>query len=202
MGYRFEETSEGLTLFNVEIMSTLTRVDRPQMPFDIDVTWLNKAVTVFMERKQVLNRRPLAMRRHNVKGLPAEVVGRLDNLRVENNWIIGDVTVTNPLAIEKLKRGEFPTRSAEFDPERHLLWGLSLTEGQEGHFDDDLPELVLEELVHLGIVKTTQTFDKHTNLLLLDSKENLAMLSPEDISMIRTLIAEGIRSAFSGCANR
>lgn len=144
MRYKAKKIDKGLLVQNVELMSYVTKKDRPNMSREVDIAWLNKAVETFLSQKP--NKLPRLLRRHNEPGNPAEVIGTVDNLRVEGDWLVGDILVTEPQAQAKLLRGELPSRSAEFSPGRHLFWGLSLIDGEEGHFDQVLPDLRVEHL--------------------------------------------------------
>lgn len=195
MAYEFEQLANGsLVIKNVEVMTTLAMDDRPELKkrgHGIDMVWLKKTLDVFEARKTI-GKLPFLMRRHNKPDREAEVIGRLDNLHLANDWIVADVLVTNPEAIEKIKRGEMPTRSAEFAPSRNLIWGLSLIEGQEGHFDSKLPELVLEELV---LLKAADDICHETLNRTIELKEQQMPLTDEDLVKLGSLIDSAVEKA-------
>lgn len=187
MPYDFEMQGDNLVVRGVEVMTTLAKSDRPELKEDIDTAWLKKAIKTFEDDKKE-GKRPQLLRRHNTKNTPAEVIGRLDNLRMQDGWLVADILVTNPDAIDKLKRGEMPSRSAEFSPGRNFLKGLSLIEGQEGHFDSRLPELVLQELVLLHTTEDGLQVQMNRPI----TQEQTNMLTTEDLAQLKSLIAETV----------
>lgn len=187
--YTATKTEKGLVVRDVELMSYVSRAERPKMSVDVDRQWLQKAVDVYYAR--LPGKLPRLLRRHNYSTLPAEVIGTVENLRVAGDWLVGDLTVTEPAAIDKLLRGELPSRSAEFSPGRHLFWGLSLIDGEEGHFDDSLPDLRVE---HLAKIESDN--DIQDDLVCLsykepdmELKEQLAALQAENAELKTKLAA-------------
>ncbi len=137
---------EGILVFDVPVMSLLGKDERPdfRMVADIGGEWFRKAMNTFRDLK-AMGKLPRLLRRHNKPTLEADVIGRLLELRWEEPWLKADALVTDPEAIDQVKRGELPSLSAEFTPDRFYLWGLSLIGGEEGHFDRELPDLLLKD---------------------------------------------------------
>ena len=188
MPYDFDELANGsLVIKDVEVMTTLAMEERPELiklGRGIDMAWLRKTIEVF-EQLKATGKRPFLLLRHNKKDRAAEVIGRLDNLHLANNWIVADVLVTNPDTIEKIKRGEMPNRSPEFSPGRNLIWGLSLIEGQEGHLDSRLPELVLKELV---LLEAADDLCHEMLNLSLELKERTMSFTDEDLVKLAAMV--------------
>lgn len=161
-GKKFEKLADGSVLVpNVEIMSYLKAGDRPEfkMPGDCDDAWFQRveATCRLMEAK---GKFPRLLRGHNEPGKPAEVIGKLRNVRWESPWLRADVLATEPAAIGKLSRGEFPSRSAEFYYGTAHLHALSLTEGEPGHFEEELSDLALADAAGIDELKKLKAGDK------------------------------------------
>lgn len=196
MPYEYEDRPNGLFVRDVELMTTLAMNDRSELKrlgMDIDIPWFEKTIVNFKARR-AMGRRPQLYRGHNTKTKAAPVIGRLDNLRInDSNWLTADILVTDPEVAEKFRRGEMTNRSAEFSPGLNYLKGLSLLDGHEGHFDSRLPELVLEELT----LKKAEGDEEILFVTLnrpIELKEETMALSTEDIAMLRTLIQEELVS--------
>jgi hypothetical protein len=153
MKYRWEEHADStITVYDMEIMGTLRAGVRG--PKAIDIKWLRNSVDVY-KRWQALGRNMLLLLGHNdfKNNRQAPVIGKLYDPFVDEprGLLIAKRThVTDPNAVNKFKRGEFPTRSSEFIPDAGLVWGLSMLEGFPGHFDSQwnettFPEIILEE---------------------------------------------------------
>lgn len=145
--YVYTRTEEGLLVPRTELMTFISPDERPDFGMGavgVDETWLQAAAktAAIMAAKRKL---PRLLERHNSFILPADVIGRVLGMRYERPWLIGDALITNPAACGKAARGEYPSRSAEFLFEDRYVWGLSLICGQEGHFDEELPDFVLAE---------------------------------------------------------
>lgn len=128
---------------------------------DINRKWMDAAVSTFGKQK-ALGKLPLLWDAHNEKGKAAKVIGRLDNLRVQDMdgspWMVADVIITDEAHKAKFLAGASPSKSVEFQPDNHYLRGLALLDGHEGHFDygipDFVPEGLYDELVALGADST------------------------------------------------
>ena len=124
IGYRWEDITlpsgePAIRVFDIEVMSMLTPDERPEFMLAeaIDGKFFNDVVSLF-DQKEAKGKSTHLLLRHNKPNEEAEVIGRLERLRWEEPWLMTDAVVTNPEAIAKLKRGELPCRSAEFDPDR------------------------------------------------------------------------------------
>lgn len=172
-GYRFTEHNDGsLTVHDVELFAQMHRNSNPALAahgVDIDERWMQQALNV-ARMNESKGKEPLLLRGHNQPDRPAEIVGTLTNLRYRAPWIVADIHATEPTVIAKLKRGEMRKRSAEFKADTHHIWGLSLIDGQEGHFDEELPDLVLS-------ATTDSASDKLREAVMLASDQGRVSLS-------------------------
>lgn len=147
LAYDWTETDAGLLVRDVEFMSYVSPEDRPDfgLKAPIDAEWFKDAVKTFADRKAKGKAGAYVFLGHNKWSAESQIIGRIENLSFRDHWLRGDMLITNPIAIAAMKRGELPTRSAEFSPARKLFWGLALIMGQEGHFDEELPDLILAD---------------------------------------------------------
>jgi hypothetical protein len=149
---------------------------------NIDDVWMAKAIETFAEQKRV-GKMPLLWDRHNTREAAAQVIGRLDNMRVEDfngePWLFADVVIVDEAHKQKFLEGKSPSKSVEFQPDSYYMRGLALLDGHEGHFDygipDFVPEGLYEELKALGL-STDAT-------VMCYSKINNAMGAPMDFSL-------------------
>lgn len=143
MGYKSEQLAEGLLVKDVELMSYMLPPEKG-LTEPIDEGWFEAAVKLFDERKAngKLARVKLG---HKAE---APVIGRVVRLEFRKPWLRGDLLLTEPSAIEAYKRGEFPSLSSEFVALKSypLFWGVALIGGDAGHFDEERPDFVPEEL--------------------------------------------------------
>ena len=162
----WKRVEEGLLILDVPVMSLLGMDERPDfdLPIDLDGNWFLRAIKTFEDLK-LTGKLPRLLRRHNHQELEADVIGRLLNLRWEEPWLKADALVTEPEAQEQVLRGELPSLSAEFDPHRAYIWGLSLIGGEEGHFDRELPDLLLKD-EEVGEKKLAKIPEERRSLLL------------------------------------
>lgn len=143
MGYKSEQIAEGLLVKDVELMSYMLPPEKG-LTEPVDEGWFDAAVKLFNERKAngKLARVKLG---HKAE---APVIGRVVRLEFRKPWLRGDLLLTEPSAIEAYKRGEFPSLSSEFVALKSypLFWGVALIGGDAGHFDEERPDFVPEEL--------------------------------------------------------
>jgi hypothetical protein len=159
MAYRTKQLDNGsLRVFDVPLMGPQKLREKQFKVKDINEGWMKKALETF-ETQQAKGKLPLLWNRHNERNKAAEVIGRLDNLRIEHldgePWLYADVLITDEVEIEKFLKGKSPSKSVEFQPDNYYLRGLALLDGQEGHFDygipDFVPEGLYDELKALGM---------------------------------------------------
>lgn len=139
---------------------------------NIDRAWMEKALDTFKLLKGK-GKMPYLWDRHNERGVAAEVIGRLDNLRIKeldgDDWLYADVIITDERHKQKFLEGKSPSKSVEFQPDNYYLRGLALLDGHEGHFDygipDFVPEGLYDELKALGL-------EPDANTVLCHSKAN------------------------------
>lgn len=172
--YPWRQTPDGLLVLGVELMGLIDPAERPDFGLPapgVDAEWMQRAAKT-AELMRDKGKFPRLLRQHNQPERAAEVVGKVLNVRWQAPWLVGDLLITNPDAAGKAARGEFPSRSAEFRFESAYLHGLALIEGAEGHFDEELPDLSLqdqaglEELRQLGLPETGRARRCHTALPL------------------------------------
>lgn len=141
-----EPFGEGLFVPGFESLGLISIDERPDfwLDKDIDAAWMELAVDTgrLQEAKQKFARLLL---RHNgwMPGDEADVIGRIFSLTWVPPFLNSDIFITEPSAQGMAARGELPSRSAEFKPDSHLVWGLSMIKGAEGQFDEEWPDFVL-----------------------------------------------------------
>lgn len=191
LGYNWEQievedpaTGEKLTAVrvrNVEVMSLIRPEERPDFAMSepgVDTVWLKSAIAM-AQQLQAEGKYPKLFLRHNKPYEEAPVIGRLENLRWEAPWIVADVVVTNPEAIEMLKRGELPTRSAEFNYATRHLWGMALIQGEKGHFDTEIPEMILKDSIYTEVMQLAGDPKSNRTLVLSRQLKLEAKMDPE-----------------------
>lgn len=158
MGYKTTKLENGaLVVHDVPLMGEQQLTEKHFKNKNIDRAWMSKALATFAKQREI-GKRPLLWDAHNSKDKAAKVIGRLDNLRINEldgqAWLFADVIITEPSQQEKFLAGGAPSKSVEFQPDNFYLRGLALLDGHEGHFDygipDFVPEGLYEELVALG----------------------------------------------------
>lgn len=159
MGYKTETLKSGALLVrDVPLMGPQKLTEKHFKVKDINGKWMSRAIETFAEQKRV-GKMPLLWDRHNTREEAAQVIGRLDNLRVEEHngepWLYADVIITDEMHKQKFLEGKSPSKSVEFQPDSYYMRGLALLDGHEGHFDygipDFVPEGLYEELKALGL---------------------------------------------------
>lgn len=172
-------------------MSTMTLTEKHFEVKNIDRAWLERSLQTFQDNK-AKGKMPYLWDRHNSRETPAQVIGRLDNLRIEDEWLYADVIITDEKHQQKFLAGKSPSKSVEYQPDNYYLRGLALLDGHEGHFDFEVPDFVPEglydELVALGLNP-----DAHTVLC-----NSTAPVAKTEINMnadeLKTLLAENNRT--------
>lgn len=158
MGYKTTKLENGaLVVHDVPLMGEQQLTEKHFKNKTIDRKWMTRALETFSKQREI-GKRPLLWDAHNSKDKAAKVIGRLDNLRINElegqAWLYADVIITEPSQQEKFLAGGAPSKSVEFQPDNFYLRGLALLDGHEGHFDygipDFVPEGLYEELVALG----------------------------------------------------
>ncbi len=141
MPFKAEQVENGLLIKGVSLGGTVTKDERDllkHIDMDIDEGWYEKAIHTF--NMQRAKNKIGAKIFHNHGG---PQIGRIENVELTGRWLYGDLLITNPDAIEKVKRGELVSRSLDLAPTRHVIEGVSLLD-HEGHFDEDVEDLVIE----------------------------------------------------------
>lgn len=142
---KLENGVMALVIPRVLFCGIVNKDERPdfRLPGNMDAAWWQQAIETARLRKGKGKREAYLLKRHN-GFIEADHIGYLDNITFENPHAYCDVIVTNPEEIKAVLRGERANMSAETDYERHFVWGLSLIQGQEGHFSEEIPELRVE----------------------------------------------------------
>lgn len=157
-GYKTSKLENGaLVVHDVPLMGPQQLTEKHFKNKNIDRAWMKRALENFAKQCKI-GKRPLLLDAHNSKDKAAKVVGRLDNLRIDEvngePWLCADVIITDAEQQSKFLAGGLPSKSVEFQPDNFYLRALSLLDGHEGHFDygipDFVPEGLYEELVALG----------------------------------------------------
>ena len=140
-----QKPREVLNVYGVEVMGRMPATSHPSLMragMEINDSWMQLAYETY--RQGTLKQKtPELLLGHNKDGAEAPSIGSLENMRYERPYMVADLRVTNPEAQAMLLRGELRHRSAEFVPSNHHIWGLSLTKGESGHFEEEFPDLVL-----------------------------------------------------------
>jgi len=134
-----------LMVYGVEVLSRMPSESHPtlaQSGIGVDDNWMQLAAETFRLGK-LKGKTPELLLGHNKDSGEAPSVGSLENMRYERPYMVADLRVTNPEAQAAISRGELRHRSAEFSPQSHHIWGLSLTRGEEGHFEEEWPDLLI-----------------------------------------------------------
>lgn len=120
--------------------------------FDFSKDWATKAVENFNTEKQG-DFLPSVIIGHNEPGQTEEkpAKGFMDNLRVESDTVITDITKIPPTTFESIKNREYPHRSVEVNPQKATFTALALLGGTRPYhklpimeFHEDADHMVLE----------------------------------------------------------
>lgn len=112
---------------------------------------------------------PLVMLRHNGDGgLPAEVVGKIDNISYSEPFLNVDLRFTRADAKGMAARGELPNLSVEIKTEVAYLWGVSFILGDEGYFNEELADFELAEQEGIEDLRKLAAADKSVTIRLRD----------------------------------
>lgn len=169
---------------------------------NIDRKWMEKSIKTFEDNK-VKGKLPYLWDRHNSEDVPALVIGRLDNLRIQEldgkPWLFAEVIITDPAHQQKFLDGKSPSKSVEFQPDNFYMRGLSLLDGFEGRFDFEIPDFVpeglYEELVAMGAdAKNTvlchAAANTATGEAMLTKDELKAMLAENNAELLKSVDAK------------
>lgn len=148
-GAQWAKVDNGVTaLFvpGVVFAGMVTRAERPDwgLTADLDAAWWDKAVDTARMREGKGKKAAYLLLRHNGFLQPeAGHKGFLSNIRFEIPDAVADIYVTDPEEIAAVIRGERANISMEVDEGRFYVWGLSMIEGAEGHFSEEIPEFTV-----------------------------------------------------------
>lgn len=150
MAYQAEwiTVENGVTALLVKAVimaSYLMRAERPDMSrgwdSDLDDAWWKEAEATAANRQHKGKHPGLIFKRNVFTHQDPLVCGRFRNLKWDRPYAKADFEVTDPEEIAAILRGERTQLSIDGDVLGHLLWGVELTQGSEGHFSEDIPEL-------------------------------------------------------------
>lgn len=190
MGYRTEQLGSGALLVkDVPLMGPQKLTEKHFKVKDIDRGWMQRALDTFTANK-AKGKMPYLWDRHNSREQAAQVIGRLDNLRIDQlegaDWLFADVIITDPAHKQKFLEGKSPSKSVEYQPDNYYLRGLALLDGHEGHFDFEVPDFVpaglYDELVALGLNAECT--------VLCHSSATTAKGNDMDMEALKALLAE------------
>lgn len=139
------QPQEVLKVYGVEVVGRMPASSHEALArsgIELNDQWMNLAAETYRLGKSK-GKSPELLLGHNKSESEAPSIGTLENMRYERPYMVADLRVTNPEAQAMLLRGELRHRSAEFSPSNHHIWGLSLTKGDEGHFEEEWPDLIL-----------------------------------------------------------
>lgn len=200
-----------LVIPRVLFCGIVNKDERPdfRLPGNMDAAWWQQAIETARLRKGKGKREAYLLKRHN-GFIEADHIGYLDNITFENPHAYCDVVVTNPEEIKAVLRGERANMSAETDYERHFVWGLSLIQGQEGHFSEEIPELRVEgvsledpQAKALGAGASSALAKREPELVALaaavnDPRRVNMLFSSEQQTELKKLIDAGVTGALAG----
>ena len=189
MGYKTTQLSNGsLKVHDVPLMGPQKLTEKHWKHKNIDAAWMQRGLDTFASRKK-LGKLPYLWDRHNSADEPAEVIGRLDNLRIEEYegepWYFADVIITDEQHQAKFLAGKYPSKSVEFQPDSFYLRGLALLDGHEGHFDFEVPDFVPDGLY--DELKTLGVENPDACTVLCHSKPNTAIGAAGEIMSDETI---------------
>lgn len=208
---KLENGVMALVIPRVLFCGIVNKDERPdfRLPGNMDAAWWQQAVETARLRKGKGKREAYLLKRHN-GFIEADHIGYLDNITFENPHAYCDVIVTNPEEIKAVLRGERANMSAETDYERHFVWGLSLIQGQEGHFSEEIPELRVEgvsledpQAKALGPAMAAAALSaREPELVALTAARNtprkpLMAFTEEQTKELNKLIGDGVKSALA-----
>lgn len=208
---KLENGVMALVIPRVLFCGIVNKDERPdfRLPGNMDAAWWQQAIETARLRKGKGKREAYLLKRHN-GFIEADHIGYLDNITFENPHAYCDVIVTNPEEIKAVLRGERANMSAETDYERHFVWGLSLIQGQEGHFSEEIPELRVEgvsledpQAKALGPAMAAAALSaREPELVALTAARNtprkpLMAFTEEQTKELNKLIGDGVKSALA-----
>lgn len=198
MGYETQKLKNGnLLVKDVPLMGPQKLTEKHFKVKDINRDWMAKGIETFAEQKRI-GKLPLLWDRHNTADKAAQVIGRLDNLRIEEldgePWYFADIIITDEAHQQKFLAGKTPSKSVEFQPDNYYLRGLALLDGHEGHFDygipDFVPEGLYDELVALGL-------NADCTVLCHSSANAATGATVMDIEQIKAAFADALKPVVS-----
>lgn len=113
---------------------------------DLNDEWWGKAVKTAADRESKGKRAGLVFKRNVFTHTDPLVAGYFTNLRWDRPDAKADLVITDPEEALAVIRGERTQLSIEAQVDRHLVWGVELIQGSEGHFSEDIPELRVENV--------------------------------------------------------
>lgn len=132
-----------LFIADVVMASYLTAAERPDFGIDVDLddTWWANAENTAAQRESKGKFAGLIFKRNTFTHTDPFTAGRFENLRWRRPYALADWIVTDPVEIAAIIRGERTQLSIEAQVHNHLVWGVELIQGSEGHFSEDIPEM-------------------------------------------------------------
>lgn len=111
-------------------------------------------------------------------------IGKITDLYVDGPFIKGDLLITNPKAIKKIEAGDLTERSIEWA--KGMFTAVALLDGGMGVDSEEFRDFTvdIEKEFGLSAAPLTKQF----------KQEKEVALTPEDIEMIKGLIADALES--------
>jgi hypothetical protein len=201
-----ENGTTELVVPGVLMGSFVTADERPDfaLPGDMDAAFYARAEATAKQRKAKGKREGYLLKRHN-GFLEAGHTGYLENSTFAAPYYRADVVVTNPDEIRATLRGERANISMESDYTRDFIWGLSLIEGAEGHFSEEIPEFRVEgvslkdkQAANLGQAAGAALHAPEPELVALTAARNdkrTTMFTKEQEAAIGQIVADVLTKA-------
>ena len=181
---KLERLSNGsLKVSNFDIASFMNKGERG-LPGPLDSKWFDEAIAVHRVRS-LKGKFPSVFMNHT-SDKNSKIIGKITSLRFENNLLIADLELDAGPIADQFEKGELQSRSIEFNYQNRFIAGVAiLDKSKEGHFEEELSEVALED-VDFGKITVTSLVYQDTTM----TKEEIQL-------MIDTAVKAALESAKS-----
>lgn len=131
----------GVTALFIRDVVMASYVSDAERGWTLDDEWWVKAEDTAKMRESKGKFAGLIFKRNTFTHTDPFTAGRFEELRWKRPYALANWIVTDPDEIAAIIRGERTQLSIEAQLESHLVWGVELIQGSEGHFSEDIPEL-------------------------------------------------------------
>ena len=153
------------------------------LPGPLDEKWFNEAIAV--SRVRAMKGKNSSTFYKHTSDKTAKTVGVLENLRFEDHFLVGDVTIDDPEVAAKVESGELSEWSIEFNYQNRYIAGVAILEkGKEGHFSEEMLEYEYEGIDEGKTILTSLMYKP----VLMDTK-----MTKEEIQL---MIDTAVKNAF------